>query len=90
MKLHYKISVVGKVQGVFYRESTRRKAQELGIKGFVRNEPDGSVYIEAEGTENMLTGLVAWYQQGPEMAEVTAVTFKPGELVNYLQFEIRR
>jgi acylphosphatase len=87
---HYKITVRGKVQGVFYRESTKRKAQELNIKGFVRNHPDGSVYIEAEGPEMHLTELVAWCQRGPEMAEVISVTVEKAEPVNHTNFEIRR
>ncbi|HNU41845.1 MAG TPA: acylphosphatase, partial [Cyclobacteriaceae bacterium] len=46
--MHINILVTGTVQGVYYRASTKQKADELGIKGFVRNQPDGSVYIEAE------------------------------------------
>ena len=87
---HHNIRVRGKVQGVFYRESTKRKAQELGIKGFVRNEADGSVYIEAEGHEIHLTELAAWCQRGPEMAEVMAVIVEQAEPVNFNGFEIRR
>jgi acylphosphatase len=46
---HYQITVSGKVQGVWFRKSTQDKARELGLRGFVRNQPDGSVYIEASG-----------------------------------------
>ena len=45
---HYQFRITGKVQGVFYRQTAMEKATELGLKGFARNEPDGSVYIEAE------------------------------------------
>jgi acylphosphatase len=51
MKKHFNIRISGRVQGVFFRASTKAKAEELGISGFVQNEPDGSVYIEAEGEE---------------------------------------
>lgn len=51
---HFKLNVSGTVQGVFFRASTKDAADRLGIKGFVRNEPDGSVYIEAEGEEEKL------------------------------------
>ena len=46
---HFDITVQGKVQGVWFRDSTMKEAKRLGINGFVRNEPDGSVYVEAEG-----------------------------------------
>ena len=46
---HVSIAVKGKVQGVFYKATTKAKADELGITGFVRNQPDKSVSIEAEG-----------------------------------------
>jgi acylphosphatase len=46
---HVSIRISGKVQGVFFRASTKGKAEQYGINGFVRNEKDGSVYIEAEG-----------------------------------------
>jgi len=49
MKKHVNITVKGRVQGVGFRYSAMEAAEELGIKGFVRNMPDGSVYIEAEG-----------------------------------------
>jgi acylphosphatase len=48
---HWNIKVTGKVQGVFFRASTKAVADQLGVKGFVKNLSDGSVYIEAEGDE---------------------------------------
>ncbi len=72
--IHYQIRVRGKVQGVFFRASTRDVALGLNLRGFVRNEPDGSVYIEAEGPESALQQLLAWCRQGPPRARVTAVT----------------
>lgn len=64
------IFVRGRVQGVFYRDSTRRKARELGLVGTVRNLPDGSVEIVAEGSAASLEALLQWARLGPPAAEV--------------------
>ena len=85
---HYNIKVTGKVQGVFYRQSTLEKAHALGIKGFVRNEADGSVYIEAEADAPTLDALIAWCNQGPKMAAVKSVTHTETELKGFGEFEI--
>jgi len=70
MRQHLNIKIHGQVQGVFFRESARQKAEELGIKGFARNEPDDSVYIEAEAEEENLKKFLDWCRQGPASAEV--------------------
>ncbi len=87
---NYKFRVRGKVQGVWYRASTKRKAEELGLCGFVRNEPDGSVYVEAEGEESRLQALAEWCRRGPELARVEAVEVEEGEVQGYLGFELQR
>jgi acylphosphatase len=85
------IQVRGNVQGVFYRASTVAKAQQLGVTGFVRNEPDGSVYVEAEGDEEKLNELIAWCKIGPPRARVDEVVVNsldsPG---NFTSFKIER
>lgn len=86
---HINATITGKVQGVFYRDSTRQKCQELGVNGFVMNQKDGSVYLEAEGTAQQLDELVAWCEQGPEMAQVDDITITEAEEVGYKSFEIR-
>lgn len=68
-----RIRVSGKVQGVFYRASTQAKAKELGLNGWVKNEQDGSVLIEAEGEDQKLQRLVDWCQIGPGAAQVEQV-----------------
>ncbi|MCB0489004.1 MAG: acylphosphatase [Cyclobacteriaceae bacterium] len=88
--MHLSIRVSGKVQGVFYRASTRDKARSLGICGFVKNETDGSVYIEAEGDKEKLDQLVAWCKQGPPNAQVENVETTEGKLKNFDQFDIKR
>lgn len=67
------IQVSGKVQGVFYRASTVAEATRLGVKGTVKNLPNGDVFIEAFGKEEALSVLVNWCKQGPPMSNVTAV-----------------
>lgn len=71
------IKVTGRVQGVFYRDSTRRMAQDLGISGTVRNLPDGSVMIEAEGEEPNVKALIDWCRMGPPGARVDDVQVSP-------------
>jgi acylphosphatase len=90
MTQHLNIRVVGKVQGVFYRASALEKAQELGLYGFVRNEPDESVYLEAEGAPEQLEKLVNWCRQGPPRAKVEQVDVRPGEWQGFTRFEIKR
>ncbi len=58
--------MTGIVQGVFYRYSTKRKADELGLAGTVRNLPDGSVEVVCEGDEKQIERLIEWCRQGPE------------------------
>ena len=87
---HYKLRIRGRVQGVWYRASTRQKAQELGLSGFVRNEADGSVYAEAEGEEAALQAFIRWCRQGPEQAQVVAVEVEEAALQGYTTFDIQR
>jgi len=65
--------VRGLVQGVFYRASTCECAQRLGLAGWVRNCPDGSVELEAEGPRARIEELIDWCRRGPSGARVTGV-----------------
>lgn len=65
---HYKVS--GVVQGVFFRASTQQQAQKLGLRGWVKNMPDGSVEAMACGDDVQLITFEKWLQQGPPMARV--------------------
>jgi acylphosphatase len=71
MKLHYEITVDGRVQGVGYRYFVRSRAKELQIAGFVRNSYDGKVEIEAEGDKKDLDTLLDYLRIGPPLARVT-------------------
>lgn len=75
------INVYGHVQGVFFRYTTRKVARKLGLTGIVKNMPDGSVYIEAEGSEDKLKELLNFSKKGPRHARVERVehSFKEAE-----------
>lgn len=90
MKKHVAITVYGKVQGVYFRLSTKEHADRLGIKGFVKNQEDGSVYIEAEAALPLVDQFIAWCKIGPERAVVEKVEKQEFQLKNYVNFEIRK
>ncbi len=69
-----KFRVEGRVQGVWFRGSTRQQAEELGLSGHAINRPDGSVEVVACGDRESLNRLAAWLHRGPPMAEVSLVT----------------
>ena len=73
MKKCIQITVTGKVQGVFYRKFAIAKALESGITGFVKNQTDGSVYIEACAADDVLSLFVDWCYTGSPDAEVANV-----------------
>ena len=83
---HFDITIQGQVQGVWFRDSTQKEAKQLGINGFVRNEPDGSVYVEAEGEPDKLDELVKWCYTGPERAVVANVDVSEGDLKHFNEF----
>lgn len=85
---HLNITIKGKVQGVYFRASAKAVADQLGIRGSVKNKPDGSVFIEAEGEPALLDMFMDFCKEGPENAEVTSVETNEGELKNYRNFEI--
>jgi acylphosphatase len=87
--------VEGTVQGVFYRASTKDKAVELGVVGWVRNRSDGSVEINAEGNRAAVDALLNWARQGPPMAQVRALKVEEDVKISNLSelalsFEVRR
>jgi acylphosphatase len=90
MVITFVIIVSGKVQGVYYRDSARQKALQLGVTGFVKNLPDGSVMLIATGTKEQLNSLVEWCRQGPPSARVTGVKVMEEEAHPYESFTISR
>ncbi len=89
-KLHYNITVKGRVQGVWFRKHTKIKADELEIDGFVKNLPNGDVYIEAEGNKLRLDAFVEWLHKGSPHSKVYTVDTRLGDLKDYQSFEIKR
>ena len=87
---HLAITVTGKVQGVFFRASAKEMADRSGLKGFVRNEKDGSVYIEAEGDDESLRKFIDWCHEGPPHARVSEVSVMESHLKNFSDFDIFR
>ncbi len=67
------LTVRGRVQGVYFRASTQREARRLGLSGWVKNRPDGSVEVLAEGEEASIRELYGWAQKGPSAARVDRV-----------------
>lgn len=86
---HLNIKIFGRVQGVFFRYSAKDVADSFGINGFIRNEADGTVYMEAEGEESGLDEFLKWCKQGPEMAIIEKVEFNFSDSVqNFSGFNI--
>lgn len=73
------VVVRGRVQGVFFRDSTRREAESRGIAGWVRNREDGAVEAVFEGPREAVEGLVEWCRSGPSRADVEDMDVSLGE-----------
>jgi acylphosphatase len=86
---HYSIRVSGKVQGVFFRATTQKVAIGLGITGWVRNEPNGTVKIEAEGSEEQLNEFLEFCRKGPERSVVDNMDYEERPLEDFKGFEIK-
>ena len=78
------------MQGVFFRQSTQEKANQLGIKGTVKNCDDDSVEIIATGSKEQLDKLVAWCREGPPKANVISVSTQELSLQQFYNFSIIR
>lgn len=85
---HLDIIISGKVQGVFFRATTKAVADQLGIKGTARNRPDGTVFIEAEGDDFSMELFLEFCHKGSDRAVVEKVDVTEGEIKNFRNFEI--
>ncbi len=88
IKKHLNILITGNVIRVGFRFLAMTKAYEENITGFVRNEHNGTLYIEAEGIEKDLNNFVNWCKQGPPGSKVDNIIINEGNLVNYESFDI--
>jgi len=86
----YHIRITGKVQGVWFRKHTLEKAKSLGLKGFVKNEPNGTVYTEVEGSDNtLLIEFIHWLRQGPPLSRVDHVSIEEApKCKGFIDFKI--
>ena len=80
--------VSGRVQGVGFRYCTAERAESLGVTGWVRNEPDGSVALHAEGPAGAVDALVAWCHDGPPLARVSNVAVRDSAVTGASSFEV--
>jgi acylphosphatase len=85
-----RVTVSGRVQGVFYRATCARLARDAGVAGHVRNLPDGRVEAVFEGREDDVERLVAWCRTGPEMARVDDVEIVAEQPVGDREFRVSR
>jgi acylphosphatase len=84
-----RIVVKGDVQGVFFRDSTRSRADSRGVAGWVSNRPDGSVEAVFEGDEDAVNSMVEFAREGPRRAEVRDVEVEEEEPQGLSGFEVR-
>ena len=82
------LKITGKVQGVFFRAETKKKADELKLSGWVKNCSDGTVEIFAQGDDAKLNEFEKWCKKGPPMARVYGIQAKPQEPSDFSKFEI--
>lgn len=80
--------VTGKVQGVWFRASTKEQAQQLGLTGWARNLPDGRVEVMAYGDKEKLLQLHAWLKQGPRLAKVIDLSYEESPWQAYQGFDV--
>lgn len=89
MRKRSRVLVSGRVQGVFFRDSTRQMAARHGVTGWARNLPDGRVEAVFEGDESAVDAAVAWVHEGPPRARVDSVEVVAEQPEGISGFEIR-
>ncbi len=88
MHKHLNITVHGRVQGVGYRAFVHRTAREIGLTGIVKNQQDGTVYIEAEGDSEKLNALMNACKEGPFLAQVSRLDAREGDYKGFKDFRV--
>jgi acylphosphatase len=83
------VQVRGRVQGVFFRAEARARAESLGVAGWIRNAPDGSVEAVFEGNEQRVDSMVEWCRRGPSGAQVDEVAVEREEPSGETGFRVR-
>ena len=90
MRIHKKITITGKVQGVFFRATAKNVADTIGLSGWVKNMEDGNVCVVISGEKEQVDQFIVWCRKGPDMAEVENVLVEESEEINTGEFVIRR
>lgn len=90
MKSRIHVYISGRVQGVFFRDSTREKAREIGVNGWVRNMREGRVEAVIEGDEDKVNKMLEWCHEGPGSARVDKVEVSKEEPVGEEGFSVKR
>jgi acylphosphatase len=83
------LQITGRVQGVFFRVWAQGQARELGVSGWIRNRPDGSVEAHLESEENAVARMIERMRRGPANARVEDVAIEDAELEGVGRFEVR-
>ena len=92
MSLNERIEAIvsGRVQGVSFRSFTVSKASELGLKGYVKNLPDRTVEVVAEGSKEKINELISWLRKGPLLSKINEVKISCSEVLNeFSDFRIK-
>jgi acylphosphatase len=87
-EIRCRVIVSGRVQGVFFRDSCRTQARRLGVRGWVRNRPDRTVEIVAEGPRDVVDQFLDWCREGPPRAQVTGIVVTDEALAAEREFRI--
>lgn len=90
MKKNVHVKISGRVQGVWFRSSTKQKAEMLGVKGWVRNTSDGCVEAIFEGDEKLVDEMIDWCSHGPPLAKVEKIDVKKQNIADFDKFDICR
>jgi acylphosphatase len=83
------LSITGRVQGVFYRAWAREHADQLGVRGWIRNRPDGHVEAHVEGDEAAVDRMIERLREGPPAAQVENVRIWDADVFGFDDFEVR-
>ncbi len=86
-KKHYNLNITGRVQSVWFRPYSKRKANEFGVKGYIQHTLEG-LYVEIEGSEEALNAFIEWCKEGPPLARVESIEIEEGEIKGFKKFVI--
>jgi acylphosphatase len=90
LKINFHVIISGRVQGVWFRASAKQKAEQLGIKGWIRNTSDGSVEAVFEGEEKSVNEMIEWCNHGPPLSKIENVEIeKKNPTDGFKDFSIR-